>query len=270
MKHAYEDAEYPLSGYPEEPSTFNEKLAEQMDLDEDFEEVEREFVLEVKNTTQEDIVVAAPEGMPAMSSPEWSDWVLSQLTKDEMYDGKPTCDGLRRVAIMVFGPMDILPPKVHAINEQYAALTVTLRWPKREVSGSAEVHVNNTDAPFSQYPLGSGETRAQSRALRFALNLRKVVTAEEVSRKADISVPITDENRTEGGITSTQSKFIELMCKKNDISVRGSVEAAVGAHDALSDLTYAEAEQVQELLDTWAKERPDEVESFDPDWKSSF
>lgn len=251
--------------------TFAERMADELDLDGDFEaEVEREYHLELKNTEQDDIMVEKDDERPSMSSPEWSDWVLSQLTKDEMYDGKPTCDGLRRVAIGLFGPMDILPPTVHNINEQYAAVTVTLRWANRQVSGSAEVHINNTDAPFSQYPLGSAETRAQSRALRFALSLRKVVTAEEVSRKADISVPITDEHRTEGGITSTQTKFIELMCKKNDISIRGVVEAAVGAHDKLADLTYAEADQVQELLDTWAKERPDEVEGFDPDWKSSF
>lgn len=206
---------------------------------------------------------------PDMGSEEWSDWVISLLRKDEYPNERPTCDGLRRIAIKLFGPMDILPPAIHACERTYAAVTVRLKWPLRTVCASAEVHENNCDAPFVQYPLGTAETRAMSRCLRMALNLRKVITAEEGSRKADISVPVTDDVET-GGITDNQKRFIDLMCKSNDISVKAVVTEAVGEHEKLEDLSNAESKQVQKLLDEWSKEKPDDIDSYDPNWRSSF
>lgn len=208
-----------------------------------------------------------------MGDEGWSDWVLSQLRKDEKYDDKPTCDGLRRLAIRILGPMDITTIDVHAIAQDYAAVSVRLKFSKlgQTVIGSAEVHSNNTDAPFSQYPLATAETRAIGRALRVALNLRKVITAEEGSRKANISIPIIeDQDRSEGSITDTQIKFLDLLCKKNDISIAFAVESAVGAHDKLEDLTNEEAKIVSKLVDVWIKEKPEDLKTYDPNWKSSF
>lgn len=208
---------------------------------------------------------------PDMGSEEWSDWVLEQLRPDEYPNDRPTCDGLRRIAIKLFGPMDIPKPDVHAIDRGYAAVSVMLIWPMRMVSGSAEVHENNCDPPFSQYPLATAVTRAMSRALKTALNLRKVITAEEGSRKADISIPVTDDLETTD-ITDNQKRFIDLMCKQNDISVKDAVIEAVGPHDSIEELTHAESKTVQKLLDEWSKEKPDDIDigPYDPNWKTSF
>lgn len=210
---------------------------------EDFEEV------------QDESEACEQEERPQRTDPEWSDWVLSQLTNDEKFEDKPKCSGLQRVANIVFGSPNSITTQVHQCNESYAAVTVCVEWPYYRVEGSAEVHSNNTDAPFNQYPLATAESRALARALRTALNLRNVVSAEEVSRKADISVPITDENRTKGGITQTQKKFIELMGKKYDIDVSKAIENVVEAGKKVDDLSYEEAQQVQEILDQWAKEK---------------
>ena len=218
----------------------------------------------------EGVFVGVDPDRPDMGSEEWSDWVLSQLRDDEYPNGRPTCDGLRRIAIKLFGPMEILPPHVHHASAHYAAVTCVLRWPLRTVCGSAEVSENNCDAPFSQYPLATAETRAISRSLRQALNLRKVITAEEGSRKADISIPVTDDAMETGGISEHQIKFIDVMCRTNDIDVRTAVTESVGEHEKLSELTRAESKQVQKLLDEWAKEKPEDTPPYDPNWKSSF
>ena len=226
---------------------------DELDMDRDFEMVEEQEVEQKESNT------------PSPDSPEWSDWALSQLTKDELYDGNPTCDGLRRLAIKILGQFNVKAPTVHFCSQEYAAVTVNLYWPGtgRSISASAEVHSGNADAPFNQYPLATAETRALGRALRIALNLRKVVTAEEVSRKANISIPITDEARDKGAITSTQKKFVNLMCKKHDISIDQVVAKALDSENKkLDDLTYEEAQKVQELLDAWAKDKPDFVESY--------
>lgn len=246
----------------------NEEELESIDLETDFVEDENRL-------SDDDLFfVEHDDDRPKISSPEWSDWVMGQLTKKELSDANPTCDGLRRVAIKLFGMMDILPPIVHNCSPEYAAVTAQLKWPLRTVCGSAEVHSNNTDNPFAQFPLATAETRAISRALRLALNLTKVVTAEEVSRKANISIPITDENRTEGGITDTQIKYINMACGTGkggiNVSVKHLVEKAVGGHNNIKELSFAEALQVNELINKWKLEKPENTPEYDPNWQSSF
>ena len=43
---------------------------------------------------------------PNFNSDKWSEWVISQFTDDELENGAPTCDGLRRVAENVLGPIE--------------------------------------------------------------------------------------------------------------------------------------------------------------------
>lgn len=238
-----------------------DRLASDEALD-DFIEVEG-------NDEQNTLFVREDTERPDMGSEEWSDWVLSQLHEDEYPNKRPTCDGLRRIAISLFGPMDILPPIVHYADTHSAAATAQLVWPGRIISGSAEAHHNNCDPPYNQYPLATAETRAISRALKMALNLRKVITAEEGSRKADISVPITDDIET-SGITDNQIRFIDLMCKQHNVSIQAAVTEAVGQHDTLAELTNVESKEVQKLLDVWSKDKPEDIAPYDPNWKTSF
>lgn len=205
---------------------------------------------------------------PYSFTKDWTDYIISFLNEDELDDGKPRCDGLKRLSKELLGEHK---PEliVHAINQGYAAVTYKATFKKGVYIGSAECHAGNTDSPFSSYPLATAETRAISRALKNALGL-KVITAEETSRKAELSTPANDENRTEGGITTTQVKFIERTCKNLDLSVKDVVEATIGQVDNIEELSHGNALKINQVLDEW--KRGDNVEGkptkvYDENWR---
>jgi len=216
--------------------------------------------------------------MPERDSHEWSPYVLGLLEKDEKIEGNPTTDGLARVARKLLGDFDS-SIVVHHISRDYAAVTVTLCWyqsspPKNyQLCGSAEVHSDNCEPPYSQYPLATAETRATGRALRSALGLRKIITAEEGSRRAKISIPFSDEQRTEGPITEIQVKFIDMVCKKHDWSIADVMESVLvdTPKVSLTDIQHNHATQVQETLDDWSRNGnvPTTINCYNPNWKAT-
>jgi hypothetical protein len=60
--------------------------------------------------------VLVDESVPSITSPEWNDYVLDLFVDSELFDGRPTCAGLRRVAELVLGrivssrPTQVFPP----------------------------------------------------------------------------------------------------------------------------------------------------------------
>jgi hypothetical protein len=210
---------------------------------------------------------AEKENVLVMSDAEWSNYVLSLLTDDEKFDGAPTTDGLRRVAIELLGifSYDI---QIHAVTESFAAITMRLEWPERTVVGSAECSTGNSDGAWAVYPLATAETRAEGRALKRALGLKRVLTAEETSKKAKLSVSVNDDLRTLGSITDTQITFIDKMCKKYDMDAKHIVEQVVGDFTDISKLTYTEAQEVNKLLDEWSKNKPENLGSYNSNWRN--
>lgn len=216
-------------------------------------------------------------GRPSEGSPEWSSYVLSLLTEDEMPNGRPSTPGLRRVATFLYGPLSSsLTP--HVVSQDYAACTVYVDVPASgaRVHGSAECHDQNTDPPFSKYPLATAETRAEGRALKKVLCLENILTAEEASNVAAITIPVSTQDRTEGSITDTQIKFIDRMCKKLEVDLKEAVTQAVGPHEAINDLSHAEALKVNEVLDTWSREPSEptpqykKLGPYNSDWRTDF
>ncbi len=67
-------------------------------MDELFEGLEtvQDVDTRVKNVVQE-------AGSPSPTSPDWNEYVLGLFEPTEMYDGRPLCHGLRRVAELLMG-----------------------------------------------------------------------------------------------------------------------------------------------------------------------
>jgi hypothetical protein len=164
---------------------------------------------------------------------EWSDHVLGLLSDDEKIDGNPTTDGLRRIfeialeCTVIDSTSDVVQSPdpqnekratvVHNIT--YALNNVDDGTPNynnlRSVSGSADVYWGNCDKIYRNHPVAVAETRAEGRALRRALKLRKVVAAEEIA--ANVEDDVTGDNV--GKISSNQISFIDVMSKRLNIDV---------------------------------------------------
>ena len=159
---------------------------------------------------------------------EWTDHVLSILSDDEKIGGNPTTDGLRRIfekildcTIISADSQVVQSPSVE--NERRATVvhTVTYILNNKEltepylthsISGSADVYWGNCDKIYRNHPVAVAETRAEGRALRRALRLRKVVAAEELAKDIDDE----DNNNT---INDTQINFIDVLAKRLNINV---------------------------------------------------
>lgn len=167
-----------------------------------------------------------------INSLEWSDYVLGLLSDDEKIEGNPTTDGLRRIFEIALD-CDLIESVSEVVqspdpnNEKRATVTHTLRYvlksdsqPKdqikyRVVTGSADVYWGNCDKIYRNHPVAVAETRAEGRALRRALRLRKVVAAEELAKNIEDNPDGDNVNN----ITEQQISFIDVLAKRSNINV---------------------------------------------------
>ena len=184
------------------------------------------------DTKVKDVIM--DESAPSITSPEWNDYILELFADNELFDGRPTCAGLRRVSELVLGqvvsskPTQVFPPS--GGNEVGRATVV---WEVIFSDGSvfsdvADSWEGNTDDMFCVFNTATAATRAEGRALRKALRLR-TVAAEEMTKKdtASIVKSISQTKRveTEGEyddsyrMSDAQANFIDAKCNQLNLNV---------------------------------------------------
>ena len=168
---------------------------------------------------------------------DWTDHVLGLLSEDEKISGNPTTDGLRRIFekalnCRVLASVSNVVQTPEPNNEKRAtvvhSITYFLNEGSREqpelntvtINGAADVFWGNCDKVYRNYPVAVAETRAEGRALRRALKLRKVVAAEEIAAEIDDH---PDQN-TVSKISNNQINFIDVMSKRLNINVSKLLE----------------------------------------------
>jgi hypothetical protein len=179
----------------------------------------------------EDQAIESPQTKPVTPNDiEWTDHVLRLLSDDEKISGNPTTDGLRRIfeialncRLMSSTSSVVQSPSPD--NEKRATVIHSLTYrlnpesPDPEginiqtVDGSADVYWGNCDKIYRNHPVAVAETRAEGRALRRALKLRKVVAAEEMSS----TIEDDPDGDTVSKITPNQINFIDVIAKRIDI-----------------------------------------------------
>lgn len=180
---------------------------------------------EIKKSEEAD----TPNVLP--NHPEWTDHVLSLLSEDEKIAGNPTTDGLRRIFetalnCVVISSKTTIIQSPDISNEKRATaqheLVYKLLDPNaiepdllRSVSGAADVYWGNCDKIYRNHPVAVAETRAEGRALRRALRLRKVVAAEEIAKEIEDDV----NGNTVSKITNNQINFMDVIAKRIDVNV---------------------------------------------------
>lgn len=213
---------------------------------------------------------------------DWTDHVLSLLSDDEKISGNPTTDGLRRIFEValdctVISAQSSVVQSPTVDNERRAtvvhSLTYVLNDPElddqtktRSVSGAADVYWGNCDKIYRNHPVAVAETRAEGRALRRALRLRKVVAAEELAKDIDTNHL---EEQNIGKINSTQINFIDVFGKRLNINVLKLLEQLAIDTKNIYHISYDDAVKTITTLSGYQQNNdiPDNIIGYDQNWK---
>lgn len=234
-----------------------------------------------KKEEQQETDVTTKNIVPAISSLEWTDYVLGLLSEDEKIKGNPTTDGLRRVFEIALN-CEVIDASTEMVqtpspdNEKRATAVHTLTFklnqpmdPKfkiRSVSGAADVYWGNCDKVYRNHPVAVAETRAEGRALRRALKLRKVVAAEELAEDVEDH---PDENSV-SKITNNQINFIDVIGKRLNINITKLLENQNLESKNIYSVSHEDAVNMIRLLSKYQqdiKEIPDNLLGYSNEWK---
>ena len=220
---------------------------------------------------------------PEFNSEKWSEWVISKFADDELENGAPTCDGLRRVSEQILGPIEKVEvikndtPSVNNKGNATVVVGVTINPVMLEghprygysiyVEDLADANRLNTPEEIFKHPSATAGTRAESRVYRKMLRLRKVLTAEELaSNEENIdetwspSTPITDQQIT----------VIEMLCKRTNMNVLEFINCGDSKYVCVEQISEQSAQKMLQYLNRIQRkdaDRPDDIGDYDENWK---
>jgi hypothetical protein len=220
---------------------------------------------------------------PSPNDLEWTDYVLSLLSDDEKISGNPTTDGLRRIFETVLNcrlirSSSTVVQSPSPDNEKRATVVHSLAYSLNDmksdvshlnvvsVDGAADVYWGNCDKIYRNHPTAVAETRAEGRALRRALKLRKVVAAEEIAKDIEDH---PDENSV-SKITNNQINFIDVMAKRLNINVSKLLENSGLEFKNIYVLSHEDAVSIIRLLSSYQQNMsniPTDILGFNNEWK---
>jgi hypothetical protein len=216
---------------------------------------------------------------PRMTDPGWNDWVLDQLREDEKDpQGNPNVDGLRRLAEELLGPIIESVPGQHfegATNSNSMRATVShyvkIRWGNvlgdfRTFGAVADVYSGNTDEEYARFAAATADTRAEARALRKALRLKKCVASEEIT-----TLPVTEAGFDQY-IVKSQERGIDKLCKQMDINILKFINSGAHTYKHFTHVRYTTAKQMLEQLNRYLRDMsriPEELIGYDPNWREN-
>lgn len=229
-------------------------------------------------TTEKQVESKTP---PNPNDIEWTDHVLNFLSDDEKIGGNPTTDGLRRIFEVVLNctiteshSEVVQTPDIN--NEKRATVVHSLTFflngedgdsaiKYRSVSGAADVYWGNCDKIYRNHPVAVAETRAEGRALRRALKLRKVVAAEEIAK----DIEDHPDHDTVTKITNNQINFIDVLAKRLDVNVVKLIENLALNSSNIYNIAYEDAVNIVQKLTTYQQTNtiPEELMGYNSEWK---
>jgi hypothetical protein len=222
--------------------------------------------------------------IPHINDVEWTDYVLGLLSEDEKISGNPTTDGLRRVfetalnCILIRSQSKVVQSP-DPNNEKRATVVHSLVYVLKNmddvpselktiaVDGSADVYWGNCDKVYRNHPVAVAETRAEGRALRRALRLRKVVAAEEIAKDIEDH---PDENSV-NKISHNQINFIDVMAKRLNINVVSLMNTLAIPSDHIDNILHDQAVMIIKELSKHQQNLANissDLLGYQPNWKT--
>ena len=184
---------------------------------------------------------------PNYYSHDWHNYVMSHFQEDELVNGFPKIDGLRRVAELLLGDIIETGPTKLESSGQHAFCVYQIRFDWKMSEGHYKVFTasggsskENTDDLFSIYPECIAETRAEARALRRALKIR-IAAADEIKNVKMAKQPQVTSSTGEWSenelISSTQRKFLEKKCAQLEIDLMKFVNNGKSKYNSVDEVT---------------------------------
>jgi len=252
-----------------------------MSKDDLFEGVELETPQNVDTRVKDRIVTEGPDP----TSPEWNEYVLSLFDDSELYDGRPLCHGLRRVAELLMGRIvSSKPTQVFAPTGGDEIGRATVIWEIIFEDGSlfsdvADCWEGNTDDAFCVFNTATAATRAEGRALRKALRI-KTVAAEEMTNKNTASIVRSISQTkametTEGEyndserMTDKQENFLDVKCGQVNVNVEKLFKEVFGLN-VKRKITKGQASDAIKKVNLYQQEEesiPDSIVGYSSDWR---
>jgi hypothetical protein len=211
------------------------------------------------------------------NDPGWTDHVLDMLTDDEKISGNPTTDGLRRIFEKALGCRIIqstsdVVQSPSPENEKRATVVHTLAYYISDndfactVSGAADVYYGNCDKIYRNHPVAVAETRAEGRAFRRALKLRKVVAAEELSS----NIEDHPDSNSVSKVSVNQINFIDVIAQRLNINVISLIKKLDISETNVYNISHEGAVKIIQQLTSHQQHManiPEDLLGYDNKWK---
>ena len=220
---------------------------------------------------------------PEFNSEKWSEWVMSKFADDELENGAPTCDGLRRVAEDMLGPIE----KVEVIKNDtpnvqnkgnatvVVGITISPVWLEGHPRYGKSIYVEdladanrlNTPEEIFKHPSATAGTRAESRVYRKMLRLRKVLAAEELASNES---NLEEEWSPSTPITDQQITVIDMLCQRTNMSVLGFINCGDLQYVCVEQVSEQSAQKMLQHLNRIQRkdaDMPDGIENYDENWR---
>ena len=136
---------------------------------------------------------------------------------------------------------------------------------KITVNGAADVYWGNCDKIYRNHPIAVAETRAEGRALRRGLKLRKVVAAEEIAKEVE-----DIDGNTVSKITNNQINFIDVLAKRLNINVSSLLESEDIDSKNIYAMDHGNAVKMIRKLSTYQQDVdniPSTILEYNSEWK---
>lgn len=242
--------------------------------------------VEIQHELPTDKIEESP-AVPDMDSPEWSNYVMSLFTEDELENDNPKVAGLRRIAKKFLGEMVYSKPKIiqspNPSNGGNATVEYTIKFLDYDANGNqikkvfgevGDAGPENTQAEFAKYASAIASTRAEARALRKALQLKCVASDElDTSTPEGEKSEIVKEIENSTGITSTQINFLDTIAARLNIDVMAYVNCGKTKYSSIKNVPKEVAKQMIEYLSKLQTKGPNEVpvnlRGYKEGWKNN-
>jgi hypothetical protein len=231
-----------------------------------------------------EVVVESTESTVTKVTPNdlgWTDYVLGLLSDDEKISGNPTTDGLRRIFEValncsLIGSTSNVVQSPDPNNEKRATVVHSLTYilnaehdkPTNTITvdGAADVFWGNCDKIYRNYPVAVAETRAEGRALRRALKLRKVVAAEEMAKEIEDHPDANSVSK----ISVNQINFIDVIAQRLNVNVASLIKSLAIVEENIYNISHEDAVGVIRHLTSYQQDMSkitEELTGYLPNWK---